>query len=54
VEAIKASTQRDIGSGNGIDVFAITKNGINHIVEQEISSEYKNKKASPRSASFKD
>ena len=54
VEAIKASTQRDIGSGNGIDVFAITKNGINHIVEQEITSEYKNKKASPRSASFKD
>jgi proteasome beta subunit len=54
VEAIKASTQRDIGSGNGIDVFTITKNGINHIVEQEISSEYKNKKASPRSATFKD
>lgn len=54
VEAIKASTQRDVGSGNGIDVFTITKKGINHIVEQEISSEYKNKKASPRSASFKD
>jgi proteasome beta subunit len=54
VEAVKASTQRDVGSGNGIDVFTITKNGINHIVEQEISSEYKNKKASPRSATFKD
>jgi proteasome beta subunit len=54
VEAIKSSTQRDIGSGNGIDVFTITKKGINHVVEQEILSEYKNKKASPRSAVFKD
>lgn len=54
VEAIKSSTQRDIGSGNGIDVFTITKKGINHVVEQEISSEYKNKKASPRTNSFKD
>ncbi|MCX6750538.1 MAG: hypothetical protein NTZ83_03705 [Candidatus Pacearchaeota archaeon] len=54
VEAIKSSTQRDIGSGNGIDVFTITKKGINHVVEQEISSEYKNKKASPRTDSFKD
>lgn len=54
VEALKSSTQRDIGSGNGIDVFTITKKGIKHVVEQEISSEYKNKIASPRSASFKD
>ncbi|MFH1503516.1 MAG: hypothetical protein ABIE36_02575 [Candidatus Diapherotrites archaeon] len=54
VEALKSSTQRDIGSGNGIDVFTITKKGINHVVEQEISSEYKNKKASPRTNSFKD
>jgi proteasome beta subunit len=54
VEAIKSSTQRDIGSGNGIDVFTITKKGINHVVEQEISSEYKNRKASPRLAVFKD
>ena len=27
-EAIKSSTQRDIGSGYGLDVFSITKNGI--------------------------
>lgn len=54
VEALKSSTQRDVGSGNGIDVFTITKNGISHVVEQEISPEYKNKKASPRSDSFKD
>lgn len=54
VEAIKSSTQRDIGSGNGIDVFTITKKGINHVVEQEISSEYKNRRASPRTSGFKE
>lgn len=53
-EALKSSTQRDIGSGNGIDVFTITKKGINHILEQEIAPEYKNKKASSRTGSFKD
>ena len=40
-EAIKASTQRDIGSGYGIDVFTITKSGISKVVEQEIRPEYK-------------
>jgi len=54
VEALKSSTQRDTASGNGIDVFTITKKGINHVVEQEILSEYKNRKASPRTSSFKD
>lgn len=54
VEAIKSSTQRDTGSGNGIDVFTITKKGINHVVEQEISPNYTSRKASPRSESFKD
>jgi len=43
-EAIKSSTQRDIGSGYGIDVFAITKDGIKKVVEQEIVSEYKDDK----------
>jgi len=52
VESVKSSTQRDIGSGNGIDVFTITKKGINHVVEQVITSEYKNRKASPRTGSF--
>ena len=42
-EAIKSSTQRDIGSGYGMDVFVITKEGIKKIVEQEITSEYKDK-----------
>ena len=40
-EALKASTQRDIGSGNGIDVYKITKDGIQHVVSQEIIPEYK-------------
>ena len=35
-EAIKSSTQRDVGSGNGIDVFSITKEGIKHEVSEEI------------------
>lgn len=53
-EALKSSTQRDVGSGYGIDVFTITKKGINHIVEQEIAPDYKNKRASPRIESFKE
>ena len=43
-EAIKSSTQRDIGSGYGLDVFTITKDGIKKAVEQEIVSEYKDEK----------
>src|SRR3989344_4294013 len=35
-ECIKASTQRDVGSGNGIDVFSVTKDGIKHVVSEEI------------------
>jgi len=40
-ESIKASTQRDIGSGNGIDVFSITHEGIKHVVSEEIIPQYK-------------
>lgn len=40
-EALKSSTQRDIGSGYGIDVFTITKEGIKKVVDQKISPEYK-------------
>jgi proteasome beta subunit len=40
-EAIKSSTQRDIGSGFGIDIFTIAKDGIKKAVEQEIVPEYK-------------
>ena len=44
-EALKSSTQRDVGSGYGIDVFTITKNGIKKEVEEEIKPEYKQREA---------
>lgn len=44
VEAIKSSTQRDVFSGHGIDVYTITKDGIKKVVDQEILPEYKDKK----------
>lgn len=40
-KCIKSSTQRDVGSGNGIDVFSITKDGIKHVVSEEIVPQYK-------------
>ena len=40
-ECIKSSTQRDIGSGFGIDIFTITKDGIKKVVSQEIQANYK-------------
>ncbi|VVB78471.1 Proteasome subunit beta [uncultured archaeon] len=52
VEALKSSTQRDIGSGNGIDVITITKKGITHEVAQEIAPEYKESKGKARTNSF--
>lgn len=44
VEAIKSSTQRDVGSGYGLDVWVITKQGIKQVLEQEIISEYRDRK----------
>jgi len=44
MEAIKSSTQRDVGSGFGFDVFTITKDGIKKVVEQEILPNYKDQK----------
>ncbi len=41
IESLKSSTQRDTASGNGIDVFSITKNGIKKVVSQEIQPNYK-------------
>jgi len=49
IEALKSSTSRDTASGNGIDVFTITKEGVKHVVEQEISPEFKNKSGVQRS-----
>jgi len=43
VEALKSSTERDVGSGSGIDVFTITKEGIKQVVEQKIEASYKEK-----------
>ncbi len=43
-ESLKSSTQRDVGSGYGIDIYAITKEGIKKVVSQEIHSEYKDDK----------
>lgn len=40
IECIKSATQRHVGSGFGIDVFTITKQGINQVVEQEIKPSY--------------
>jgi proteasome beta subunit len=42
-ESLKSSTQRDTASGNGIDIYSITKEGIKRVAEQEIVPEYKDK-----------
>jgi len=39
-ECLKSSTQRDVASGNGIDVWSITKQGIKHEVSEEIVPQY--------------
>ena len=44
IEALKSSKQRDTGSGYGIDVFTITKDGIKKAVEHEIVHEYRERK----------
>jgi proteasome beta subunit len=41
IEALKSSTQRDVYSGHGIDIFTITKGGIKKVVSQEIQPNYK-------------
>jgi proteasome beta subunit len=40
IESLKSSTQRDSGSGNGIDVFTITKDGIKQVISQKIVPTY--------------
>ncbi len=39
-EALKSSTQRDIGSGYGVDIFTIKKDGIKKVIGQKIESSY--------------
>jgi len=48
VESLKASTQRDTGSGFGIDVFSIKDGKIVHEIAQEIAAEYRNKEGMKR------
>ncbi|MEK6872344.1 MAG: hypothetical protein AABX16_05560 [Nanoarchaeota archaeon] len=48
VEALKSSTQRDTGSGFGIDVFTIKKEGIKHEVAQEIRPDFKDRVGNKR------
>jgi proteasome beta subunit len=43
VESVKSSTQRDTGSGNGLEVYTITKDGIKKVVSQEIVPEFKDR-----------
>lgn len=41
IECIKSSTQRDVNSGFGIDIYTITKEGIKKAITQEIKPEFK-------------
>lgn len=43
-ESLKSSTQRDVGSGYGIDIFTISKDGIKKVVEQTINPSYEDDK----------
>jgi proteasome beta subunit len=40
-QCLKSSTQRDVASGNGIDIFTVTKDGIKQAVSEQIVAEYK-------------
>lgn len=40
-EALKSSTQRDMGSGYGIDVYTVTSDGLKKVVTQSIDPDYK-------------
>jgi proteasome beta subunit len=42
-EALLSSTQRDVGSGYGIDIFTITKNGVKKVFETDMKFEIKAK-----------
>lgn len=39
-ECLKASTQRDTASGNGIDIFSITKDGVQQVISEEIVAQF--------------
>ena len=35
IESLKSSTQRDTGSGYGMDIYTITKQGIKKVVDKQ-------------------
>jgi len=39
-ESLKSSTQRDANSGNGMDIYTLTKEGIKKVVDREIKTDY--------------
>jgi len=41
IETLKSSTQRDMGSGYGIDVYVIKKDGIKKVTSQKIEPSFK-------------
>ena len=41
LEALKSSTQRDMGSGYGIDIWTIDEEGVKPVVKQKIESVFK-------------
>ena len=41
LEALKSSTQRDNASGNGIEVYNITKEGITQVINKDLIAELK-------------
>jgi len=41
IEAIKSSSERDTASGNGVDVFTITKDGIKQVSKQKAEAVYR-------------
>jgi len=40
IESLKSSTQRDTGSGYGMDIFTITKQGITKVLGKELVAEF--------------
>jgi len=41
LECLKASIQRDVGSGYGVDIYTLTKDGVKQVLSQEIESVFK-------------
>ena len=38
VKSINAAIQRDIASGNGINIFTITKDGVKNVMSKDIET----------------